>query len=123
MEVLTKINIVLGSLVLYSALLFALLGAMLAAIGYAFWSGWQMFKKARLEFQSADEQVRGRICDLFESSEEAIWVQPPFLETRCRCKLPPDSRYLFVAEIDGVTRYVPMKDLLRALKQREHTKA
>jgi len=46
MEVLTKINILLGSLVLYSALLLALLGATLAAIGYAFWSGWQMFKKA-----------------------------------------------------------------------------
>jgi hypothetical protein len=118
MEVLTKINILLGSVVLSSAS-----WAILAVIGYAFWSGWQVFQKARQEFQSADEQVRERICDLFESSEEAIWVQPPFLETRCRCKLPPDSRYLFVAEIDGVTRYVPMKDLLRALKQREHTKA
>ncbi len=124
MEALFRIDILLGSVVLYSSMAVALFGTMFAVIAYAMWSGWQVFRSAKLEFQRADEHLRGRICDQFESSEEAIWVLPPFLETRGRFKkFPPDNCYLFFSEIDGVTRYVPKKDLVRALKQREHTKA
>ena len=110
-----RLDVVIGS---------GVLGSMFAVMAYTLWREWKVFRSAKLEFQRADEQLRARICDLFESSDEALWVCPPFLERRLRFKkLPPDNCYLFVAEIDGVTRYVPKKDLLRALKQRERSKA
>lgn len=109
-----RLDILIGTLVL---------GSMFSVMTYALWRGWQVFRSAKLEFQNADERFRNKICDLFESSEEAIWVCPPFLENRMRFqKLPFDNSYMYVAEIDGVTLYVPRKSLLRALKNREHSR-
>lgn len=71
-------------------------------LDHPFWRGWAMFQNSKPAFQDGHERERRQVWEQSLSSEEAIWVRPPFL--------------LICESSDGV-QSIPKRGLIQALDE------